>query len=599
MSSMDPASRSEAFEDFAENGSLSMHAVGSDGTILWANREELNTLGYSKEEYIGKHIAKFHCDLDVISDILTKLARFETLRNYPARLKHADGSVVHVDITSSVHRDKEGRFQHTRCFTSNVTSRVLMEAQREMRRVNKERVQERRITKMLQRQAETLNRMSLSLEAEKRLRQSLINRMLPPQVSSELLRGDSVAPQFYPHVAIFFSDIVGFTNITSSVPPHAVFALLNELYTVMDLCASTAGIYKIETIGDAFMGVAGLQNEQGNHSAAIAEFSLLVKDAIKHVKNPLAPDEPIRLRMGIHSGPVVAGIVGNLMPRFCLFGDTVNVASRMESTGEADKIHCSDTVAKDLTEAGYKLLSRGEVEVKGKGIMRTWWLDTVTQTSKPGAGIDVIRAIQAKANASLAKRPLDQSFRLKEACQQAGECGPEHLTMGRSFSSTSAYGCMGSTPFSSTSSCDCGLDATKFSSFDDGPWASRVKFEDVGGQECASTRGLFQRSATQHSTECPMDGEMQSELDGLSSDSEQACSKTNSSMKAFGKHNTDRSMQVDMTSPAHSCDLAENSEHCFPSLCGEEESITESSLPRILGRQVAHTHASRSNAEKA
>eukprot|EP00930_Biecheleria_cincta_P086740 TRINITY_DN7599_c0_g1_i2.p1 TRINITY_DN7599_c0_g1~~TRINITY_DN7599_c0_g1_i2.p1 ORF type:complete len:488 (+),score=80.65 TRINITY_DN7599_c0_g1_i2:60-1523(+) len=449
---MDPASLHEVFEDFAENGSLSLHTVGADGTILWANREELNNLGYSREEYIGKHIAKFHCDPDVISDILCKLAGFETLRNYPARMKHADGSVVYVEINSSVHRDEEGRFQHTRCFTSNVTSRVLMDAQREMQRVNNERMREREIMKMLQHQAEHLNRQSLRLENEKRLRQSLLNRMLPPQVSSELLQGDGVVPQFYPQVAIFFSDIVGFTNMASNVPPHAVFALLNELYMVMDLCASTAGIYKVETIDDAFMGVAGLQHEQGNHCAAIAYFSLLVKDAIKVVKNPFAPDEPIRICIGIHSGPVVAGIVGSLMPRFCLFGDTVNVASRMESMGEADKVHCSDPAAKDLAKAGYKLLPRGEVEVKGKGAMKTWWLDTVAQTLKPEPNLDVIiRAIQTKAKASSARRPLDQSFHLDEVWQhlpgrslvsQARECSPEKLLTGAtSFSSTLAYRC--------------------------------------------------------------------------------------------------------------------------------------------------------------
>eukprot|EP00930_Biecheleria_cincta_P086739 TRINITY_DN7599_c0_g1_i1.p1 TRINITY_DN7599_c0_g1~~TRINITY_DN7599_c0_g1_i1.p1 ORF type:complete len:585 (+),score=92.45 TRINITY_DN7599_c0_g1_i1:60-1814(+) len=584
---MDPASLHEVFEDFAENGSLSLHTVGADGTILWANREELNNLGYSREEYIGKHIAKFHCDPDVISDILCKLAGFETLRNYPARMKHADGSVVYVEINSSVHRDEEGRFQHTRCFTSNVTSRVLMDAQREMQRVNNERMREREIMKMLQHQAEHLNRQSLRLENEKRLRQSLLDRMLPPRVSSELLQGDGVIPQFYPQVAIFFSDIVGFTNIASSVPPHAVLALLNELYTVMDLCASTAGIYKVETIGDAFMGVAGLQDEQGNHCAAIAYFSLLVKDAIKVVKNPLAPDDPIQIRIGIHSGPVVAGIVGNLMPRFCLFGDTVNVASRMESTGAADRIHCSDPVAKDLAKAGYKLLPRGEVEVKGKGAMKTWWLDPVAQTSKPGPKLDVIiRAIQAKAKASSARRPLDQSYRLEQVWQlrpercldsQAHEWSPEELhTEATPFSSVSEDGLSLNVPEE---------DTAEFLLFDDEAWASRVKFEDV------SRPGTFTRFITQATTASPQTEEGQNE--GLS-ESEWALSEV-----YFHAGSTP---QVDMTSPAHSCDSGQNSECCLPSFLGEEEFTKEChdhDLPRILGRHAADSHAAGSSTEKS
>eukprot|EP00931_Biecheleriopsis_adriatica_P087343 TRINITY_DN6182_c0_g2_i2.p1 TRINITY_DN6182_c0_g2~~TRINITY_DN6182_c0_g2_i2.p1 ORF type:complete len:613 (-),score=112.54 TRINITY_DN6182_c0_g2_i2:30-1868(-) len=400
---------SDIFLDVLENGAVSVHVVDADGIIIWANREELNTLGYSPEKYIGKHIANFHCDRVVIEDILTRLGRFETIRNYPAKLKHADGSTIHVEITSSVHRDKDGYFQHTRCFTTNVTSRVLMEADREMNRVKLEVIKERMLAKKREQHAAELTRVTLRLEHEQRLRQNLLNRMLPPMVSSTLLQGKAIEPQLFSHVTVFFSDIVGFTDIASHVKPREICAFLNKLYTVMDECAANVGVYKIETIGDAYMAVGGLQDPNQNHWEAIADFSLLVQEAVDIVKNPLSR-EPVKLRIGLHSGPVVAGIVGNLMPRYCLFGDTVNVASRMESTGEAGRIHCSDHFAKNLAHMAYHLTPRGEIPVKGKGTMTTWWLDSVSKTKA---------ALLCRSKAAIQSRAASYQAASNEFCLEA------------------------------------------------------------------------------------------------------------------------------------------------------------------------------------
>ena len=110
-------------QDFVENGTLGLHWVNDEGIIIWANQADYRPLGYSREEYIGQVISKFHADEEVINDILTRLTNNETLTNYKARLKHKNGSIKHVLINSSV-KWHEGQFDHTRCFTRDVTAMV-------------------------------------------------------------------------------------------------------------------------------------------------------------------------------------------------------------------------------------------------------------------------------------------------------------------------------------------------------------------------------------------------------------------------------------------------------------------------------------------
>src|SRR5215472_2544048 len=114
--------RSEAaLRDFIETSTIGLHWLGADGTILWVNQAELDLLGYEREEYVGRNIAEFHADKPVINDLLVRLSQGETLRNYPARMRHCDGSIRHVLVNSSV-LFEEGKFVHTRCFTRDVTA---------------------------------------------------------------------------------------------------------------------------------------------------------------------------------------------------------------------------------------------------------------------------------------------------------------------------------------------------------------------------------------------------------------------------------------------------------------------------------------------
>mmetsp|Transcript_9667 Transcript_9667/g.15976 ORF Transcript_9667/g.15976 Transcript_9667/m.15976 type:complete len:856 (+) Transcript_9667:262-2829(+) len=219
------------------------------------------------------------------------------------------------------------------------------------------------------------------MQLERRMNQALLQQILPPQVAKQLLSGKKVAPEEFEEVTIFFSDVVGFTNICAQVTPIEVVKMLNELYTVMDYCTSHFPLYKVETIGDAYMLVGGLPTRDAKHAEQIADFSLLVSRAVNAVKSP-ADGSPIRIRIGVHSGKVMAGVVGNLMPRYCLFGDTVNTASRMESNGEAGRIHCSGDVAAILQASGkYVIEERGTIPIKGKGMMTTYWLERAAESN--------------------------------------------------------------------------------------------------------------------------------------------------------------------------------------------------------------------------
>ncbi|CAL8095033.1 unnamed protein product [Orchesella dallaii] len=213
------------------------------------------------------------------------------------------------------------------------------------------------------------------LDLEKKKTEQLLNRMLPNTVAEKLKLGLPVDPEEFSEVTIYFSDIVGFTTISAYSTPFEVVDLLNDLYTCFDATINDYNVYKVETIGDAYMCVGGAPVWSPDHADQIATMALDLlhqsgKFRIRHL-----PFTPLRLRIGLHTGSCCAGVVGLTMPRYCLFGDTVNTASRMESTGAPWRIHISAETKSKLDEAGsYITEYRGITEIKGKGPMHTYWL---------------------------------------------------------------------------------------------------------------------------------------------------------------------------------------------------------------------------------
>ncbi|PNH10202.1 Soluble guanylate cyclase 88E [Tetrabaena socialis] len=212
--------------------------------------------------------------------------------------------------------------------------------------------------------------------------------------------------EWHPCVSVLFADICGFTQISNRVPAVAVMEMLNALYCRLDvLCASwgqqqqqhpcgsppaaspsaCAPVYKVQIIGDAYMVATGLLADHPAHAATACSFALAILREAEQVVDP-CDGKPLRLRVGIHSGPVVSGVVGRMRRQYSVFGDTVNVASRMESTGAPGAIHVSEDtqrLAAPYMPAGDYVWRRREgVEVKGKGIMDTYWLEEGTGTQQ-------------------------------------------------------------------------------------------------------------------------------------------------------------------------------------------------------------------------
>ncbi|XP_067205075.1 guanylate cyclase 32E [Linepithema humile] len=214
------------------------------------------------------------------------------------------------------------------------------------------------------------------LSEEKKKTDALLYEMLPRYVAEQLKKGHKVEAESFDCVTIYFSDIVGFTSMSAESTPLQVVDFLNDLYTCFDSTIENYDVYKVETIGDAYMVVSGLPIRNNiQHAGEIASMSLCLLDAIKQFTIRHRPLDKLQLRIGIHSGPVCAGVVGLKMPRYCLFGDTVNTASRMESTGLPLKIHCSSETKQLLDELrGFSLVERGVISMKGKGERLTYWL---------------------------------------------------------------------------------------------------------------------------------------------------------------------------------------------------------------------------------
>lgn len=199
----------------------------------------------------------------------------------------------------------------------------------------------------------------------------LLRNILPEEIAARLKTDTSMIADDFPEASVLFADVVEFTPMSAKMTPPQLVGLLNSVFTTFDEFVAELGLEKIKTVGDEYMVAAGVPIPRPDHAVAIADLALRFRDfvAIHDFDG-----NRLQLRIGIHSGPVVAGIIGTHKFSYDLWGDTVNTASRMESAGTPGQIQVTAATRELLAGNGYTLEPRGTIEVKGKGPMQTWLL---------------------------------------------------------------------------------------------------------------------------------------------------------------------------------------------------------------------------------
>ncbi len=237
---------------------------------------------------------------------------------------------------------------------------------------------------LLNRTSEDLEQALRQVQAEQEVSERLLLNILPGPIAERLKRGERIIADSFPEVSLLFVDIAEFTPLAADISPTRLVFLLNQIFSTFDKLARKYGLEKIKTIGDAYMVAGGLPIPRPDHAEAIAEMALDIQEIIPPFAEAIAEMEkippfkrtdngPLRVRVGIHTGPVVAGVIGINKFSYDLWGDTVSIASRMESQGIDGRIQVSMATYERLKD-NYFFEERGKILVKGKGEMSTYFL---------------------------------------------------------------------------------------------------------------------------------------------------------------------------------------------------------------------------------
>jgi class 3 adenylate cyclase len=235
-----------------------------------------------------------------------------------------------------------------------------------------EEIQIRQLTESaLKKSQAKLQQLLGDLQLEQEKSEQLLLNILPQAIAQQLKQGHTAIAEHFADVTVLFADIVEFTSYASNLPASDIVVVLNQIFSCFDQLVERYGLEKIKTIGDAYMVVGGLPNPREDHAEAVARMAIEMVSCIGRFTR--ADGKPFQLRIGLHTGPVEAGVIGTKKFTYDLWGDTVNLASRMETLGMAGKIQLTAATYERLRHR-FRFEERGVVPVKGKDAIATYWL---------------------------------------------------------------------------------------------------------------------------------------------------------------------------------------------------------------------------------
>ena len=330
------------YRGIVENATDGIFQTTPDGYCISANPALLRMYGYeSLREFMEEvgDVSKLYVEAGHRKQFVKLLEHNGVLAQFESQIKRRNGEIIWISENARVVKDETGKINHYEGIVQDITVR---------------------------KQAE------LALQAEQKKSEELLLNILPEVIAKELKHrpGEMIADRFE-QVTVLFADIVNFTSLSASIPPNDLVKQLNQIFSLFDHLADCHGLEKIKTIGDAYMVVGGLPTPMDDHAVAIADMALKMQAQIGQFKRN--DGKPFQLRIGIHTGPVVAGVIGIRKFIYDLWGDTVNVASRLEAKGASGGIQVTTDVYR-LLKHDYHLEKRGTIDVKGKGEMTTYWL---------------------------------------------------------------------------------------------------------------------------------------------------------------------------------------------------------------------------------
>lgn len=332
----------ERYRQIFENATGGIFQVTPEGQYISANPALAKIYGYSSPEELVANITniweQLYVDPNRRADFATAISDRDAVLEFESLVYRKNRSVIWISETVRAVRDAYGQLLYYEGTVEEITKRKVAQE---------------------------------ALRYQQEQTEHLLLNILPEPIAQRLKMAESTIADSFAQVTVLFADIVGFTQLSTQIPPAELVELLNKIFSAFDQLAEQHELEKIKTIGDAYMVVGGLPVPRTDHAAAIAQMALDMLQEIARFKT--ADGNSFSIRIGINTGPVVAGVIGIKKFIYDLWGDTVNIASRMESQGLPDCIQVTEATY-ELLRDQYHFVTRGVIDVKGKGKMTTYLL---------------------------------------------------------------------------------------------------------------------------------------------------------------------------------------------------------------------------------